>query len=522
MRIGFFLCLTVLLTFSTCNDPGKTGNQTIQDAQSEMIEISQDVLLDKVRGGLLGQIIGNLNGIPYEFKFNDEPGNVADYVPALPDGAYTDDDTDIEWVYVYHMQEQDCLYLSSDKLAEIWKASFNERIWCSNGYVRRLLDIGIKPPLTGKIALNPWAEFNISGQFICETFGLICPAMPQSAAKLGLNYTKVTIDAEPAQATQLYTTMIATAFVEDDIYKILEAGYSALDPESKIRIIIDDVKKWFEEYPEDWRMTRKLLKEKYTQANGTMRDGNGYELITGATIASFLYGQGDFIRTIQTGFNFGWDCDNTTATLGTILGIVMGYKKMMAQGWKITDRYKNTTRDGMPGDETITSFADRVFELMEKMILDNGGKKIKKQNQYYFQIPVEQPMTVEQLPLLDDQISELAIDLKPEITGILADDQSGKEDVCRAVYLGICLNLDEELSESNPDVWENAKSVYSECWKLNQLIFYNGEFPSIKKIQEKFLTAGIEKPTQPIDLQVIWQESRICLPPDQLATLEDQ
>jgi hypothetical protein len=310
MKTKIFFTISILIIFFACNNlsngPGSKSGVT---DQVEYIEIPHDVLLDKVRGGLLGQIIGNLNGIPHEFKYNEEPGNVTDYIPALPEGAYTDDDTDIEWVYVYNLQKHNELFLSSVVLADIWKTSFNQRIWCSNGYVRRLLDIGINPPLTGKIALNPWAEFNISGQFICETFGLICPAMPQSAARLGLNYTKVTIDAEPAQTTQMYTTMIAMAFIEDDINKILEAGYAVLDPASKVRVIIDDIKKWYNENPDDWRKTRKLLKEKYTQAGGTMRDGNGYELITGATIASLLYGQGDFIQSIQTGLNFGWDCD---------------------------------------------------------------------------------------------------------------------------------------------------------------------------------------------------------------------
>lgn len=31
------------------------------------------------------------------------------------------------------------LFLDSEQLASIWKESFNQRIWCSNGYVRRLL-----------------------------------------------------------------------------------------------------------------------------------------------------------------------------------------------------------------------------------------------------------------------------------------------------------------------------------------------------------------------------------------------
>ena len=64
------------------------------------LRIPADTLEDKLRGGMLGQILGNLNGLPHEFKYIDEPGNVEVYTPSLPDGAVTDDDTDIEWVYI--------------------------------------------------------------------------------------------------------------------------------------------------------------------------------------------------------------------------------------------------------------------------------------------------------------------------------------------------------------------------------------------------------------------------------------
>jgi hypothetical protein len=41
---------------------------------------------NKIQGGLLGQIFGNLNGLPYEFKFFNEPGGVKEYFPSLPVG----------------------------------------------------------------------------------------------------------------------------------------------------------------------------------------------------------------------------------------------------------------------------------------------------------------------------------------------------------------------------------------------------------------------------------------------------
>ena len=114
----------------------------------------------------------------------------------MPQGAWSDDDTDFEWVYVLEMQKRREVFLSEDIITELWKERINKRIWSSNRFARHLMDIGIKPPFTGYTTFNPWAEFNVSGQFLCETFGLIAPGMPQFAAKLGLNYTTVTINNE--------------------------------------------------------------------------------------------------------------------------------------------------------------------------------------------------------------------------------------------------------------------------------------------------------------------------------------
>ncbi|HYW78153.1 MAG TPA: ADP-ribosylglycohydrolase family protein, partial [Thermoguttaceae bacterium] len=358
---------------------------------TETVRMPAEQLRDKIRGGLLGQMLGNLNGLEHEFKYFEEPGNVATYTPSLPNGAHTDDDTDFEWVYIVEMQRRGTVYLAPGEIADLWRSRINRRIWCSNQYARQLMDLGLQPPLTGRVALNPWAEFNISGQFLCETFGLLAPAMPATAARIGLNYTTVAIDREPAQTTQLFTAMIATAFVEDDIDTLLDAGLAAIDPHSELRQIVADLRRWHSQHPDDWRATRRLLRDKYTRHNGSMRDNNGYELNTGSTIAALLYGQGDLVQTLKTAFNFGWDADNNAATAGTIVGVVKGYRWMLAQGWQIVDRYENTTRDNMPGDETITSFADRLIDLAETVIKENGGKREMSGATPVYVIPVESP-----------------------------------------------------------------------------------------------------------------------------------
>src|SRR6187549_2182735 len=82
-----------------------------------VVEIDADVLEDKLRGGMLAQVIGNLNGLPHEFKYIDQPGAVEHYTPSLPKGAKTDDDTDIEWVYLTEIAKSGDNMLPEPQLA---------------------------------------------------------------------------------------------------------------------------------------------------------------------------------------------------------------------------------------------------------------------------------------------------------------------------------------------------------------------------------------------------------------------
>lgn len=458
----------------------------------ETFLITSEELRDKIRGGLLGQILGNLNGLPHELKYFDEPGNIENYIPALPEGAWTDDDTDFEWVYIIEMQKQNTFELSPEEITRLWQERINRRIWCSNQYARQLMNIGLQPPLTGNVLLNPWAEFNISGQFLCETFGLLGPGMPQTAAKIGLNYTKVAIDGEPAQATQMFNAMIATAFQTSDLNTILQAGIAAVDSQSKLVEIVTKVQNWHRQNPDDWRETRQQIKENFSQAGGGMRDSNGYELNTAATISAILYGNLDFALTLQHAFNFGWDCDNNAATAGTIIGTIKGYRWMLSQGWQIVDRYKNTTRDNMPQDETITSFADRVIELAEQVITAQGGRKTEIDGKQAYAIKIQAPANVE--PLYDTK--KLRERMVNKYTDNIADDLQSKDPVkqARGTYMAICFDLVEKLRQKSEKQWLSGIAALQNKKSVLQVLFHHSDVPAAPLLREKMLDAGITPP----------------------------
>src|SRR4051812_20871062 len=300
------VCAIVLLSLLTTHG--------LSQQPTRFVEFPADVLEDKIRGGMLAQVIGNLNGLPHEFKYINHPGKVEHFTPALPEGAVTDDDTDIEWVYLREIARTGNIVIEPERITALWKRHINRRIFCANRYARDLMALGIESPWPGNVGLNPWSVFNISGQFICESFGLMAPAMPATAARLGLHYTRVAIDGEPAQATQLFTTMIATAFVETDMEKILDTGTAAVDPKSEIANIVTTVRKFCRDNPNDWKKTRLAIKERWQTHGGIVRDRNGYELNTACVIAALVYGNRDFAETLRTSFNLGWDADCDGAT----------------------------------------------------------------------------------------------------------------------------------------------------------------------------------------------------------------
>jgi len=455
--------------------------------------LTAEELEDKIRGGLIAQIFGNLNGLPHEFKYIEESGKVETYTPGLPEGARTDDDTDIEWVYLVEMERAGKTLLPAERIGSLWRENMNKGIWCANLYARRLLDLGIEPPLTGRIALNPWSVFNISAQFVSESFGHLAPGMPQTAARIGIHYTHYAVDGEPIQTTQFFTAMIATAFFERNVERIVDAGTAALDPKSAIVPIVADVRAWVKEHPKDWRETRRKIRDKYTRHGGGMRDRNGYELNTAAIVASLLYGGSEDLKeSLRLAFNLGWDSDCNAATCGAIVGVILGKKWIDAQGWVLKDVYKNTCRDRMPMDETITRFGDRLVAAAKRVILENGGQEIEVGGRKAYRIRTEAPANVEPLPETPDRLAELRRELLPRIE----KDLSGSEkDRARAAYLSLCLGEAERFRKERPEEW---KASIEELKKFPKVVsqIYDAPQPQGARLQAAAKAEGIEKPAK--------------------------
>lgn len=140
-------------------EPGTHATDTVKaDTASGSTLLPVQEYEDKVHASLLGQLVGNLYGLGYEFKFIDEPGpetmpygyteGVLQRVDEM-NGGFSDDDTDIEYMYLLQM-ERHGIEPTYGQLAEAWKQHVRERVWVANRVALTLMHTGLYPPHTGR------------------------------------------------------------------------------------------------------------------------------------------------------------------------------------------------------------------------------------------------------------------------------------------------------------------------------------------------------------------------------------
>jgi hypothetical protein len=361
-------------------------------------EITREGLLDRIYGGWVGMLIGGLEGLPHEFKYNEQPRATLPDFTFLKDGARTDDDNDFEWTHLWFMDQEGVIKLPYLRIVEIWKTNMNSGLWVANKKARDLMNEGVVPPETGSVARNPHAWYNLSGQFCVESYGLIAPGMPQTAADIGLHYAHIAVSEEPLQATQFWTSLIALrAFHEGALEDALQQALAAVDPKSCMAEVVADSRKAFHAHPDDWKAARQEIHEKWfaqRKWNGNSTPVNGAEVCL-----ALLYGNDDFYRTLQYAMALGDDADCNAATAGTVVGARLGFKRIAAlPQFQMPDRYVNKTRPQLPAECKVSEQAETLLRVAERVILAHGGERLTVAGQPGYRIQLQSLKLLERLP----------------------------------------------------------------------------------------------------------------------------
>lgn len=380
-------------------------------AQSER-ELPASRLRDAVEGYWIGQLAGNYLGLPFENLYTDEPlpvlidryytfkdaessglrMNLDDrraYLPVLADalgGAWSDDDSDIEFVYL-HTVEQHGLDFDYARLTDAWRTHINRFIWGANRRARDLMDAGLTAPATGAKQNNQdW--YRISSQLTTEIWGVFYPAMTERGGQRAQWTSRVSSDGWATHPDLFFGTLFSAAYVESDVRTLIDLGRRAVPADSPFREGIEDLVRWRAELA-DWRDARARLHEKYYRQVGdfVVPDPVASSVINGlAAVLALLYGEGDWMKTVEIAISAGYDCDNQAATCGALLGMIHGAAaipehvthELPSRGrWSkpFNDTYINYARDGLPAFNRNSEIIDRITAVAEQAILQQGGSR---------------------------------------------------------------------------------------------------------------------------------------------------
>ena len=171
----------VYFLFLSCN---------INDNQVNEVTITKNELLNKIKGGWAGQVIGCTYGGPTEFQWNGtmiddrihipwDESRMLWYYENSP-GIYDDIYMDLTFVNVFEKYGLD----AADSLHAQAFANAGYTLWHANQSARYNILNGIMPPASGHWKNNPHAD-DIDFQIEADFAGLMSPGMVNTAADIG-------------------------------------------------------------------------------------------------------------------------------------------------------------------------------------------------------------------------------------------------------------------------------------------------------------------------------------------------
>lgn len=376
---------------------------------AQPISIDRAAYLDRLHGMWLGEVIANWTGLQTEgYRIQAPFLTDADWGTILPGSTHpldfitnqdpwqADDNTDVEYVYLHLMSQRARQDLTPTEIVAGWQRHMNPAyIWVSNLEAYSLMNRGVFPPMTGAPVCNGYA-FQIDAQLTTEFFGALAPAMPGEALAHADLPIRTTAGGFAAHAAQYYIVLHAlTPLVDpglsprDQVLWLARTARQWIPSTSKTADVVDFVLADFASNPDpnDWERTRDRVFDRYqlhAGENGFIyREWTESSVNFAAGVIALMYGHGDYRRTLQIGTLGGWDSDDQTATMGAIIGMLIGYEALRAQfpGQTISDRYHIGTRlnlpDYLPGDpqaeDTLLLMSERMLPLIDQAVVQAGG-----------------------------------------------------------------------------------------------------------------------------------------------------
>lgn len=309
-------------------------------------KLTDEQLYDKMLGAWLGRGAGCILGIPVEgwsrakikewAEILGQPYPLAEYWKEIPrrgkhyrdpiecflkgkiDHIGSDDDLAYTVLGLLILEEAGTDFTIED-VGRLWLKYLP--MACTAEHVAlESLKKGIKPPRTA-LKGNPYMEW-IGADIRSDPWGYAAPGLPEVAADFAYRDASVSHVMNGTYGEMFFSAAIASAFVVQDPIRCLRIGLTEIPARCRLSETVKETLRWCAK-DQDWNATHDRIANKYRGMSGAHTLNNA-----ALTAAGLYYGGGDFEKTISYTVMGGVDTDCTGATAGSIMGAIIGAKKL--------------------------------------------------------------------------------------------------------------------------------------------------------------------------------------------------
>lgn len=305
------------------------------------ITFTEEQLLDKIKGGWMGQTIGVCYGGPTEFRYRSRmiPDSIElGFSESLikwyfKNSPYLFDDLymDLTFVNVY---EEKGLNADINEFAHAF-AYAPYPLWHANQAARaNIIHLGMSAPESGHWRNNSHCS-DIDFQIEADYAGLMAPAMVNAATHYTDAPGHIMNYGDGWYGGVYMASMYSLAFQSDDLHYVINEALKTIPAQSDYYKCMTDIINWHKENPTDWKACWQKAEEKWGHITHCFdRNMDHYNIdakINSAyVLIGLLYGDKDFKKSIDIATRCGQDSDCNPASVGGILGTMMGYSNIPA------------------------------------------------------------------------------------------------------------------------------------------------------------------------------------------------
>ncbi len=360
-------------------------------SQSEPFKLGKEELLDKIKGGWVGQMAGCAWGGPTEFIYNNvlipekelpvwKSENINSVFSKLGDDVYVE----IPFMEAMKKFGPNCDW---NQMGDEFNTTEFE-LWHANYNGRENLRAGLKVPFSGHY-LNNRSKFTQAGhvehddidfQIEADFAGIVAPGMPNAAIDIAWRAGHSMNWGNGVYGGVMVAAMHSAAYTAKSIDEIVEAGRLSVPKGTRFRTMIEDVLKWKKEgksFEENWRLITDQTKRTSAAGKGDPKDDlhvSDCDFIdvtqNGAYIVlALIYGNGDFEKSMALSMQGGCDSDCNPSSVAGILGNYIGFKA-------IPDKWKSGLDYNKVFPFTTYTLNDCInlsYELAKSIVTLTGG-----------------------------------------------------------------------------------------------------------------------------------------------------